>query len=115
MNNGRAAVPIRPSSQSLPVSHLPVPLPLLQPSYKHCNTDVPRVGCAAVSRFSSPRVTPRLSRKRALSISPLSDASLDLQRMIRTSPNSLVAYINNSRSSSAASGSYGHLSAGTLR
>uniref|UniRef100_A0A8C9JEW1 GLI family zinc finger 2 n=1 Tax=Panthera tigris altaica TaxID=74533 RepID=A0A8C9JEW1_PANTA len=55
-----------------------------------------------VSRFSSPRVTPRLSRKRALSISPLSDASLDLQRMIRTSPNSLVAYINNSRSSSAA-------------
>ncbi|XP_049629094.1 zinc finger protein GLI2 isoform X2 [Suncus etruscus] len=67
-----------------------------------------------VSRFSSPRVTPRLSRKRALSISPLSDASLDLQRMIRTSPNSLVAYINNSRSSSAASGSYGHLSAGAI-
>ncbi|XP_055428894.1 zinc finger protein GLI2 [Bubalus kerabau] len=67
-----------------------------------------------VSRFSSPRVTPRLSRKRALSISPLSDASLNLQRMIRTSPNSLVAYINNSRSSSAASGSYGHLSAGAL-
>ncbi|KAM6178311.1 zinc finger protein GLI2 [Rhynchocyon petersi] len=67
-----------------------------------------------VSRFSSPRVTPRLSRKRALSISPLSDASLDLQRMIRTSPNSLVAYINNSRSSSAASGSYGHLSAGAV-
>nr|XP_023478501.1 zinc finger protein GLI2 [Equus caballus]XP_023478502.1 zinc finger protein GLI2 [Equus caballus]XP_023478503.1 zinc finger protein GLI2 [Equus caballus]XP_023478504.1 zinc finger protein GLI2 [Equus caballus]XP_023478505.1 zinc finger protein GLI2 [Equus caballus] len=67
-----------------------------------------------VSRFSSPRVTPRLSRKRALSISPLSDASLDLQRMIRTSPSSLVAYINNSRSSSAASGSYGHLSAGAL-
>lgn len=77
--------------------------------------DMPWVGCPTVSRFSSPRVTPRLSRKRALSISPLSDASLDLQRMIRTSPNSLVAYINNSRSSSAASGSYGHLSAGTLR
>ncbi|KAM3916809.1 LOW QUALITY PROTEIN: zinc finger protein GLI2 [Leptodactylus fuscus] len=67
-----------------------------------------------VSRFSSPRVTPRLNRKRALSISPLSDASIDLQTMIRTSPNSLVAYINNSRSSSAASGSYGHLSAGAL-
>uniref|UniRef100_A0A3Q2E5C0 GLI family zinc finger 2 n=1 Tax=Cyprinodon variegatus TaxID=28743 RepID=A0A3Q2E5C0_CYPVA len=63
-----------------------------------------------VSRFSSPRLTPRLSRKRALSISPLSDASIDLQTMIRTSPNSLVAYINNSRSSSAASSSYGHLS-----
>ncbi|KAM8934734.1 zinc finger protein GLI2 isoform 2-T2 [Pelodytes ibericus] len=67
-----------------------------------------------VSRFSSPRLTPRLNRKRALSISPLSDASIDLQRMIRTSPNSLVAYINNSRSSSAASGSYGHLSAGAI-
>ncbi|XP_066543709.1 zinc finger protein GLI2a [Amia ocellicauda] len=67
-----------------------------------------------VSRFSSPRLTPRLSRKRALSISPLSDASIDLQTMIRTSPNSLVAYINNSRSSSTASGSYGHLSAGGI-
>ncbi|KAK2109087.1 hypothetical protein P7K49_014252 [Saguinus oedipus] len=78
------------------------------------DADLSCVGCPTVSRFSSPRVTPRLSRKRALSISPLSDASLDLQRMIRTSPNSLVAYINNSRSSSAASGSYGHLSAGTL-
>ncbi|XP_028292901.1 zinc finger protein GLI2-like [Gouania willdenowi] len=68
-----------------------------------------------VSRFSSPRLTPRLSRKRALSISPLSDASIDLQTMIRTSPNSLVAYINNSRSSSAASSSYGHLSVGRIR
>ncbi|KAK2839424.1 hypothetical protein Q5P01_013164 [Channa striata] len=67
-----------------------------------------------VSRFSSPRLTPRLSRKRALSISPLSDASIDLQTMIRTSPNSLVAYINNSRSSSAASSSYGHLSVGRI-
>ena len=70
---------------------------------------------SAVSRFSSPRLTPRLNRKRALSISPLSDASIDLQTMIRTSPNSLVAYINNSRSSSAASSSYGHLSVGGLR
>lgn len=70
------------------------------------------VVCSTVSRFSSPRVTPRLSRKRALSISPLSDASIDLQTMIRTSPNSLVAYINNSRSSSAASSSYGHLVGG---
>ncbi|XP_072435976.1 zinc finger protein GLI2a isoform X6 [Chiloscyllium punctatum] len=67
-----------------------------------------------ISRFSSPRPAARMSRKRALSISPLSDASIDLQTMIRTSPNSLVAYINNSRSSSAASGSYGHLSAGAI-
>ncbi|XP_072542241.1 zinc finger protein GLI2a [Salminus brasiliensis] len=67
-----------------------------------------------MSRFPSPRLTPRLSRKRALSISPLSDASIDLQTMIRTSPNSLVAYINNSRSSSNASSSYGHLSVGGI-
>lgn len=70
---------------------------------------------SSVSRLSSPRLTPRLSRKRTLSISPLSDASIDLQTMIRTSPNSLVAYINNSRSSSAAASSYGHLSVGGLR
>ncbi|KAM4731872.1 zinc finger protein GLI2a isoform 1-T2 [Anableps anableps] len=72
------------------------------------------IGPVDVSRFSSPRLTPRLNRKRALSISPLSDASIDLQTMIRTSPNSLVAYINNSRSSSAASSSYGHLSVGGI-
>ena len=55
-----------------------------------------------------------MSRKRALSISPLFNESIDINAMIRTSPNSLVAYVNNSRSSSAASGSYGHLSAGTM-
>ncbi|CDQ70497.1 unnamed protein product [Oncorhynchus mykiss] len=75
---------------------------------------MPRLCNIQVSRFSSPRLTPRLNRKRALSISPLSDASIDLQTMIRTSPNSLVAYINNSRSSSAASSSYGHLSVGGI-
>ncbi|XP_034021455.1 zinc finger protein GLI2-like, partial [Thalassophryne amazonica] len=63
-----------------------------------------------MSRFSSPR----LSRKRALSISPLSDASIDLQTVICTSPNSLVAYINSSRPSSTASSSYGHLSVGGI-
>uniref|UniRef100_A0A8C1KGF6 GLI family zinc finger 2b n=1 Tax=Cyprinus carpio TaxID=7962 RepID=A0A8C1KGF6_CYPCA len=62
----------------------------------------------------SQRQTAMCFRKRALSISPLSDASIDLQTMIRTSPNSLVAYINNSRSSSAASSSYGHLSVGGI-
>ncbi|XP_030856399.1 zinc finger protein GLI3 isoform X3 [Strongylocentrotus purpuratus] len=66
------------------------------------------------SRFSSPRPGARMSRKRALSISPLFNESIDINAMIRTSPNSLVAYVNNSRSSSAASGSYGHLSAGTV-
>ncbi|XP_066902074.1 zinc finger protein GLI2 isoform X1 [Halyomorpha halys] len=63
------------------------------------------------SRLASPR-PPRQSRKRALSASPYSD--LDLNSMIRFSPNSLVSIVNASRSSSAASGSYGHLSAGTL-
>ncbi|XP_016092798.1 transcriptional activator GLI3 [Sinocyclocheilus grahami] len=67
------------------------------------------------SRFPSPRLTNRHSRKRPLPSSPsLSDPSFDLQAMIRTSPNSLVTILNNSRSSSSTSGSYGHLSAGTI-
>ena len=57
----------------------------------------------------SPQVADRLQRKRALSISPLSaSSSLDLNSLIRTSPTSLVNYINGSRGSSA--GSFGHLS-----
>ncbi|KAF2983992.1 hypothetical protein EK904_005351 [Melospiza melodia maxima] len=67
------------------------------------------------ARFPSPRLSARPSRKRTLSISPLSDHSFDLQTMIRTSPNSLVTILNNSRSSSSASGSYGHLSASAIR
>ncbi|XP_014246314.1 transcriptional activator cubitus interruptus isoform X2 [Cimex lectularius] len=62
------------------------------------------------SRITSPRPA-RQSRKRAHSASPYSD--IDLNSMIRFSPNSLVSIVNASRSSSA-SGSYGHLSAGTL-
>lgn len=54
-----------------------------------------------------------ISRKRALSSSPYSD-SFDINTMIRFSPNSLATIVNGSRSSSAASGSYGHLSAGAL-
>ncbi|XP_054663346.1 zinc finger protein GLI1 isoform X2 [Grus americana] len=64
------------------------------------------------SRFSTPRGAGKLGKKRALSISPLSDSSIDLQTIIRTSPNSLVAFIN-SRCASA-SGSYGHLSISTI-
>lgn len=56
----------------------------------------------------SPLASARLGRKRALSISPLSSSSLDLNSLIRTSPTSLVNYIANSRGSSA--GSIGHLS-----
>ncbi|XP_058482365.1 transcriptional activator GLI3 isoform X1 [Solea solea] len=66
------------------------------------------------SRFPSPRLPSRPSRKRPLPISPLSEHSFDLQNMIRNSPNSLVTMLNNSRSSSSTSGSYGHLSAGTI-
>ncbi|CAG05504.1 unnamed protein product, partial [Tetraodon nigroviridis] len=66
------------------------------------------------SRFSSPRLPSRPSRKRPLPISPLSEPSFDLQTMIRNSPNSLVNILNNSRSSSSTSGSYGHLSAGAI-
>ncbi|XP_050781336.1 zinc finger protein GLI1 [Gopherus flavomarginatus] len=69
-------------------------------------------GNATGSRLSTPRSAAKLTKKRALSISPLSDASIDLQTVIRTSPNSLVAFIN-SRCASA-SGSYGHLSVGTI-
>ncbi|KAJ8259432.1 hypothetical protein GJAV_G00169200 [Gymnothorax javanicus] len=61
------------------------------------------------SRFSTPRSMLKLSKKRALSISPLSDASVDLQTVIRTSPNSLVAFAN-SRCGPNGAGSYGHLS-----
>ncbi|XP_078287498.1 zinc finger protein GLI1-like [Rhinoraja longicauda] len=62
------------------------------------------------SRFSTPRSATKMNKKRALSISPLSDTSIDLQTMIRTSPSSLVAFINNSHCASSTSGSYGHLS-----
>ncbi|OXB75057.1 UNVERIFIED_CONTAM: hypothetical protein H355_015418 [Colinus virginianus] len=54
----------------------------------------------------------KLGKKRALSISPLSDSSVDLQTVIRTSPNSLVAFINSR--CAPAGGSYGHLSIGTI-
>ncbi|XP_036255600.1 zinc finger protein GLI1 [Molothrus ater] len=64
------------------------------------------------SRFSTPRGAGKLSKKRALSISPLSDSSIDLQTVIRTSPNSLVAFINSRCASSG--GSYGHLSISTI-
>lgn len=65
------------------------------------------------SRYSTPRSMMKLSKKRALSISPLSDASVDLQTVIRTSPNSLVAFVN-SRCNANGSSSYGHLSVSAM-
>ncbi|KAI9516688.1 hypothetical protein NQZ68_013745 [Dissostichus eleginoides] len=72
------------------------------------------VNGALYSRFPSPRLPTRPNRKRPLPISPLSEHSFDLQTRIRHSPNSLVTMLNNSRSSSSTSGSYGHLSAGAI-
>lgn len=63
------------------------------------------------SQFTSPRHSAHMRRKRPHSISPFS-LEVDLNQLIRTSPSSLVAYINGSRTSSVSSGSYGHLAAG---
>ncbi|XP_075047439.1 zinc finger protein GLIS3 isoform X1 [Mixophyes fleayi] len=53
-------------------------------------------------RHSSPRSHSARSKKRALSLSPLSDGiGIDFNTIIRTSPTSLVAYINGSRASPA--------------
>jgi hypothetical protein len=59
----------------------------------------------------------KASRKRALSHSPFSECGLDIESLTRSSEGSLVLTPfghPNSRSSSTASGSYGHLSAGML-
>ncbi|XP_051996198.1 zinc finger protein GLI1-like [Xyrauchen texanus] len=76
-------------------------------------TGLEHMGRGDASCFSTPRSMLKLSKKRALSISPLSDASVDLQTVIRTSPNSLVAFVN-SRCGQNAASSYGHLSLGTM-
>ncbi|NWY57787.1 GLIS3 protein, partial [Chionis minor] len=53
-------------------------------------------------RHSSARSQSARSKKRALSLSPLSDGTgIDFNTIIRTSPTSLVAYINSSRTSPA--------------
>ncbi|XP_054612632.1 zinc finger protein GLIS3 [Dunckerocampus dactyliophorus] len=52
--------------------------------------------------FTGDSGSPRQPKKRALSMSPLSDVmGIDFNSIIRTSPTSLVAYINGSRSSPA--------------
>lgn len=73
----------------------------------------PRLSASRDSAAANSMMRASISRKRALSSSPYSD-SFDINTMIRFSPNSLATIVNGSRSSSAASGSYGHLSAGTL-
>ncbi|KAK3090792.1 hypothetical protein FSP39_014655 [Pinctada imbricata] len=66
----------------------------------------------------SANVRPAHGTKRALSISPIGSDGMDLYSLIRTSPTSLVAYINGSRSSSTSvspqplqTGHFGHLTA----
>lgn len=60
--------------------------------------------------LSSPRTSARMNRKRALSNTPSSVESIDLNALIRNSPDSLLGYLNGTRLSSA--GSFGHLSPG---
>lgn len=71
------------------------------------------------SQYTSPRHSAHRMHgtKRALSISPIGSDGMDLYSLIRTSPTSLVAYINGSRSSSTSAspqpglqhGHFGHL------
>lgn len=71
------------------------------------------------SQYTSPRYSAHRPHgtKRALSISPIGSDGMDLYSLIRTSPTSLVAYINGSRSSSTSAspqpglqhGHFGHL------
>ncbi|NWX17343.1 GLIS3 protein, partial [Aegotheles bennettii] len=70
------------------------------PSYLHGmeNNHSP---CSSPHHSSTPSQSAR-SKKRALSLSPLSDGiGIDFNTIIRTSPTSLVAYINSSRTSPA--------------
>ncbi|CAL8355158.1 unnamed protein product [Gadus morhua 'NCC'] len=81
--------------------------------FSHGQPSSDQIGTGDGSRFSTPRSILKLSKKRALSISPLSDASVDLQTVIRTSPNSLVAFVN-ARCNPSGASSYGHLSVGGM-
>ncbi|XP_050405451.1 zinc finger protein GLI4 [Patella vulgata] len=100
--------PPPPPSRSLLSDHIP-------PTPGSGSITLP--GSLESSRYASPRPSigggAKNSRKRALSHSPISDY-LDIQSLTRSSEGSLQLTpfpTHNSRSSSAASGSYGHLSA----
>ena len=119
------AEPIRPIPQMVPAEFLRRGMyseMSRPPSTAHSlRSTVLDFGSRNSSSFSSPRHSAvRRGQKRGLSISPLSTDCIDLNAIIRTSPNSLVAFITGSRGSSAASrasrasGSYGHLSAASI-
>ncbi|XP_033937983.1 zinc finger protein GLI1 [Pseudochaenichthys georgianus] len=86
---------------------------MMSSHHNFCHPGSDQMGSVDGSRFSTPRSILKLSKKRALSISPLSDASVDLQTVIRTSPNSLVAFVN-SRCNPNGASSYGHLSVSAM-
>ncbi|NWR63220.1 GLIS3 protein, partial [Bucorvus abyssinicus] len=72
----------------------------LLPSYLHGMEN--KHSTYSSPRHSSARSQSARSKKRALSLSPLSDGiGIDFNTIIRTSPTSLVAYINSSRTSPA--------------
>ncbi|OQV25825.1 Transcriptional activator GLI3 [Hypsibius exemplaris] len=84
----------------------------------HGASSTPSVGLpfsAEGSRITTPRPSSlsRLGRKRPLSISPFGQ-DFDLNTVIRMSPNSLISGGNGSRCSSSASGTFGHLAAGSM-
>ncbi len=119
------AEPIRPIPQMVPADFLRrgmYPDISRPPSTPYSlRSTVLDFGSRNSSSFSSPRHSAvRRGQKRGLSISPISADFIDLNEIIRTSPNSLVAFITGSRGSSAASrasrasGSYGHLSAASI-
>ena len=67
--------------------------------------DLPDMQSPVGSGLFSPQ---RLGKKRPLSISPLSSSSINIEMLVRGSPNSLSNFFTQSRGSSA--GSFGHLS-----
>ncbi|XP_019716594.1 zinc finger protein GLI1 isoform X2 [Hippocampus comes] len=86
---------------------------MMSSHHNFCHSASDQIGSGDGSRFSTPRSMLKLSKKRALSISPLSDPSVDLQTVIRTSPNSLVAFVN-ARCTPNGASSYGHLSVSAM-
>ncbi|KAM9798964.1 zinc finger protein GLI1 isoform X2 [Syngnathus typhle] len=86
---------------------------MMSSHHNFCQSASDQIGSGDGSRFSTPRSMLKMSKKRALSISPLSDPSVDLQTVIRTSPNSLVAFVN-ARCTPNGSSSYGHLSVSAM-
>ncbi|XP_041038459.1 zinc finger protein GLI2-like, partial [Carcharodon carcharias] len=110
-SQGRDSQPLLNSMQHLQSQHVDQGLKLDQghgPSNPVCCGVATQDGFS--SRFPSPWSIIKMNKKWSTAISPLSDTSIDLQTMIRTSPNSLLPFFNSPHCDSTSSGSYGHLS-----